>query len=83
MKISRLKKLLDCGHEIEFDYKGKRYSLTWSDVDGEEGVLAFCEFNKEDIESRDIDEILSAEYNGYKVSDIIEELNEEEIDIFQ
>ena len=80
MKIARLKELLNEGHEFEFDYKGKRYSLTWSDVEND--VIAFCEFYKEDIESKNIDEILNATYNGMKVSDIIEELNEEEIDIF-
>ena len=82
MKVSRLKELLKEGHEIEFDYKGKRYGLTWSDVDGEEGVMAFYEFNKDDIASKNIDEILSAEYHGLKVADIIEDLNEEEVDIF-
>ena len=80
MKIARLKELLDEGHEFEFDYKGKRYSLTWSDV--EDDMIVFCEFYKDDIASKNIDEILNATYNGMKVSDIIEDLDEEEIDFF-
>ncbi len=80
MKINKLKELLEHGHEFEFDYKGKRYSLTWSDV--KDGVIAFCEFHKDDIESEDIDEILNSTYNGMKVADIIEELDEKEVDIF-
>ena len=45
-------------------------------------VVAFCEFYKDDIESEDIDEILNSTYNGMKVADIIEELDEKEVDIF-
>ncbi len=82
MKIAKLKDLLAHGHEIEFDYKRKRYSFTFGENEKGETVVAFCEFYKDDIESKDIDEILSSEYNGYKVSDIIEELDEKEVDIF-
>ena len=82
MKVSRLKELLKDGHELEFEYGGKKYSLTWSDLEGESGVLSFCEFQKEDIASSDIDEILDAVYNGQKVADIIEALDEKEVEIF-
>ena len=44
--------------------------------------MAFYEFNKDDIASKNIDEILSAEYHGLKVADIIEDLDEKEVDIF-
>ncbi len=82
MKIATLKDLLDHGHEIEFDYKGKRYSFTFGENEKGKIVIAFCEFYKDDIESEDIDEILNSTYNGMKVADIIEELDEKEVDIF-
>ena len=82
MKITALKELLKHGHEIEFDYKDKRYSFTFGENDKGKIIIAFCEFYKDDIESEDIDVILNSTYNGMKVADIIEDLDEKEIDIF-
>lgn len=83
MKVSRVKELLSQGHEFEFEYNGKRYGLTWSDLEGDKNILCFYEFDSDNVvESSDIDEVLSATYNGCKISDIIETLDENEVDVF-
>ncbi len=76
-----IKDQLEHGREIEFNYNGKRYSFTFGEIDGKK-VIAFCEFNKPDIEFDTIDEILAAEYDGFKIADVIESLSDEDIDIF-
>ncbi len=81
MKISDFKDLLKHGHEIELNYKNKRYSFTFGKEDGKT-VIAFCEFYKPDIVFDRIDDILAASYGGFKISDMIEALSEEDIDIF-
>jgi hypothetical protein len=81
MTISEIKDLLEHGHEIEFNYQGKRYSFTFGEVDGKK-VVAFCEFYKPDIEFETIDEILDAEYDGFKIAEVVESLDEDDFDIF-
>ena len=81
MTTSDIKDLLEHGHEIEFNFNGKRYSFTFGEVEGKK-VIAFCEFNKPDIEFENIDEILAAEYDDFKIADAIESLSDDDIDIF-
>ena len=81
MKISDFRNLLEHGHEIELNYKGKRYSFTFGEEDGKQ-VVAFCEFYKPDIAFEKIEDILAASYDGFKVSDMIESLSENDIDVF-
>ena len=81
MKTSDIKSLLEQGHEIEFNYEGKRYSFTFGEKN-KKAIIAFCEFYEPDIEFEDIDDILNASYNGVKVSNMIESLSDDDIDIF-
>lgn len=81
MKVSEFKNLLERGHEIELNYKGKRYSFTFGEDNGKQ-VVAFCEFYKPDIAFEKIDDLLSASYSGFKISDMIESLVESDVDIF-
>ncbi len=81
MKISDFRNLLEHGREIELNYKGKRYSFTFG-KDGSKTIVAFCEFYKPDIEFEKIDDILAASYNGFKISDMVEALSEEDVEIY-
>ena len=81
MTIAEIKDLLEHGHEIEFNFNGKEYSFTFGSVEGKRFV-AFCEFYKPDIEFETVDEILAAEYDGFKIADVVESLSDEDIYIF-
>lgn len=81
MKVSEFKNYLEHGHEIELSYKGKRYSFTFGEEDGKK-VVAFCEFYKPDIAFEKIEDILAASYDGFKISDMIESLSENDVDVF-
>jgi hypothetical protein len=74
-------KLIEEGHEIEFEYKDKRYSITYGYIDNIP-VISFCEFNNESKEVEDIDSLLEMNYKGQIVGDIIDSLSEDDVWIF-
>lgn len=81
MKKEYLIKLINEGHEIEFEYKGKNYSICYGVIDGIE-VISFCEFNKDSKEVATIDELLTMHYNDFIVQDILEDINENSLWIY-
>lgn len=81
MSISEFINLVDEGHEIEFIYEGKKYSVTYGVIDGKE-VISFCEFYKDSVEVETVNELLEIIYNKKKVSDMIETLKEDDVWVF-
>lgn len=81
MKIEELKQLIDEGHEIEFEYKKKKYSITYGEMNGED-VISFCEFYKESVEVKTINELLAIHYNGFVLGNIIESLTKDKVWIY-
>lgn len=77
MRIEVLKDYIDIGHEIEFKYRGKMYSITYYS-DGRKNYISFCEFYKEPLDVSSVDELLEKEYNGYFIKDILEELDDKQ-----
>ncbi|MBF1013087.1 MAG: hypothetical protein HXK83_08600 [Lachnospiraceae bacterium] len=79
------KKLLieyvDSGREIEFLYKGKKYSITYGRIDGKD-VISFCEFYKETTEVETAEELLSVERDGISVLSMLQSLKEKDIWIY-
>lgn len=81
MKIIELKRLIEEGHEIEFEYNCKQYSITYGEINKEE-VISFCEFNKNSVEVKTFNELLKIQYNDFIVGNIIEEITEDKIWIY-
>ena len=81
MKKEYLIKLIEEGHEIEFEYKDKRYSICYGVIDNEE-VISFCEFYKESKEVKTIEELLSLEYNDFVLENILDSIGEDKIWVF-
>ena len=81
MNISDFATLIDEGHEIEFVYKNKKYSVTYGEIDGTE-VISLCEFYKDSVEVTNVNELLGISYNGNKVSDMVLSLTDDAIWIF-
>lgn len=46
-KFEKIKEWLDLGHEIEFTYKNKQYSVTYFINELNQEKISFCEFYKE------------------------------------
>lgn len=81
MTRQKFQELIDCGHEIEFEYDGKRFSITYYEPKGSP-VISFCEFNKEITDVETFDQLCEVERYGKKVIDMIESISDDDIDIF-
>ncbi len=81
MKKEYLIKLIEEGHEIEFEYKDKKYSICYGVIDNEE-VISFCEFYKESKEVKTIEELLSLEYNDFIFENILDSIDEDKVWVF-
>lgn len=78
-----LKDLIAHGHEIEFEYKGNWYSITYGDEDTPyEGQISFCEFYKEPTDVDTFDELCEVTRDGVTVLEMWESLIEDESDYF-
>ncbi len=76
MKKEELKKLIEEGHEIEFEYKNKKYSITYGEINGEE-VISFCEFDKDTVEVKTFDELLFVRYNDFVFGNILDNIKDD------
>ena len=69
------------GREIEFNYNGKKYSITYGSVDGKE-VTSFCEFSKETTEVEDVEGLVKVERDGITVLNMLKSLQDKDIYVF-
>ena len=81
MKKEYLMQLINEGHEIEFEYNGKRYSICYGMIDDEE-VISFCEFYKDSKEVKTIESLLQLQYNDFVVENILECIEDDKIWVF-
>lgn len=85
MNLRELKEYIEIRNEIEFEFKGKKYSITyWYPDDSEDNYyISFCEFYKETTEVRTVEELWSeVSRDGYTVGQMLTSLKEGEYYIF-
>lgn len=81
MTIEEIKKYVSYGNEIEFQFQGKRFSITYGEFHGKE-LISFCEFYKETTEVKTVDELLKVKRYGVTVEKMLSECTAEDISIF-
>lgn len=81
MTRQTLADLVEHGREIEFNYSGKRFSITYYEPNGKP-VISFCEFYKEITNVDTVDELCDVERYGVKVIDMLGTISDDEIDIY-
>ena len=81
MTVEELRDYVSCGREIEFEFKGKRFSIVYIEIDNEDWI-SFCEFYKETTEVKTVDELLMVERYGITVKDMLASCTEKDIWIF-
>lgn len=81
MTKKQLEYYVDNYFDIEFDYKGKRYSITYYEDDRED-YISFCEFYKEPTDVKNFDELCNIKVKGISILDIIESLPDSSITIY-
>lgn len=64
---------LNAGREIEFLYKGDKYSITYGTLDGRD-VISFCKFYGETTEVDTAEELLTLTRDGITVEEMLESL---------
>ena len=69
------------GREIEFQFKNKKYSITYGEHKGKE-VISFCEFYKDSTEVMTTEELLCVTRDGVSVLEMWESISEENMWLF-
>ena len=82
MKRQELEHLIEYGHEIEFTWKGKRFSITYCEDEKKENYISFCEFYKETTEVNSVSELCSIERYNTKVIDMLNSIADKDISVF-
>ena len=81
MTKEQLFKWVDTGRELEFNYKGKDYSITYFRKN-RKICISFCEFYKETLDVATVDELWNSTYKGIKLSDMLSSIPEDKVDVF-
>jgi hypothetical protein len=81
MNKEELTEYIATGREIEFVYRKKKYSITYYN-DKREDYISFCEFYKDTLDVASADELWDAEYHGFRISEALSSLKEDDIDIY-
>ena len=77
MKVTKFTELVDDGFDVEMRYNGKTYWAAWHGDNTQE--KAFYEADSKNIiVFTKVEEILDKKYDGFKIRDMIESLNENE-----
>lgn len=64
------------GREIEFEYKGKQYSITYFNWRKEGKDISFCEYYKEPTDVKTVDELANIPLDGKTLMQVLEELGD-------
>ncbi len=78
MTVEELREYVERGSDIEFEYKGKQYSITWSDLVDKNDCIYFYEFYKESTAVKTVDELLKVERDGITVEEMITSCKDED-----
>lgn len=81
MNLDQLREYVSQGREIEFQFSGKKYSITYGVISGKE-VISFCEFYQETTEVETVDELIKVERDGNTVLQMLESITEKDIWIY-
>ena len=71
----------DTSRELEFNYKGKDYSITYFRKN-RKICISFCEFYKETLDVATVDELWNSTYKGIKLSDMLSSIPEDDVYVY-
>ena len=81
MTKEQLFEWVDTGRELEFNYKGKDYSITYFRKN-RKICISFCEFYMETLDVAPFDELWNSNYKGIKLSDMLYSIPEYHVYIY-
>lgn len=80
MTKNQLTEWVNTGRELEFDYRGRHYSITYYG-DNRKDYISFCEFYQETIDVPDVDALWESTYKGIKLSEMLLSIPEDEFNV--
>lgn len=81
MNKQELENLIEYGHEIEFTWHNKNFSITYG-IKNDKECISFCEFYKETTEVNSVGELCQIKRYNTKVIDMLESITDKDITIF-
>ena len=72
---------VDTGRDLEFNYKGNDYSITYFRKN-RKICISFCEFYKETLDVATVDELWNSTYKGIKLSDMFSSIPEDDVYVY-
>ena len=81
MRKEELQYLVRHGREIEFNYDGKSFSITYFEND-HKSYISFCEFYQDPIDVETFEELIQIHYKGVGLMDMLESITENDIWIY-
>lgn len=81
MTKEQLFEWVDTGRELEFNYKGKNYSIIYPEIDNKR-IISFCQFDDEVLDVATIDELWNSTYKGIKLSDMLSSIPEDDVYVY-
>ena len=85
MTFEQLEYYISVGHEIEYTYHGKEYSITYwcPDENEDNALISFCEFFKETTEVKTALELWNnVSGDGITVGEMLSGIKQEDIYVF-
>lgn len=81
MKAECIETLINENREIEFTFKGDRYSITYYN-DNRENYISVCKFYNKPIDVKSADELFKLKIGKYTLKQIFEALPDSAFDIY-
>ena len=81
MKAECIECLIDCNREIEFSYRGNRYSITYYN-DNRVKYISVCKFYETPIDVSTAEEVLKLKIGQYTLEQIFASLPDSAFDIY-
>ena len=81
MTKEQLFEWVDTGRELEFNYKGKDYSIIYFRKN-RKIYISFCEFYKETLDVATVDELWNSTYKEIKLSDMLSSIPEDDVYVY-
>ena len=81
MKREYIEELIEAGREIEFQYRGKRYSITYYNDERGKGI-SVCRFFGKPADLRNADEVFQLTIGGITLERIFADLPDSAFDIY-
>lgn len=81
MKIEYIQELINNNREIEFDFNGNRFSITYYN-DNREKYISFCKFYNEPIDVKNAEELFKLKIGDQTLEQILKSLSDSSFDIY-